>query len=681
MTILEADRLVANIYAIRREVRSSLALLESKEAEMLEAEELLCATGLRMNDLKHTLEQLEMENAEVHRLIEEKRWEKVRIDAEIKHVRELCEVFRRRNNELRYTDVQELSPEMHCSVLEKLDEVLCAISSEFVQGSDSGFEQLRKIAEQEETIDREIHVLSEIQCEDWRPCDPMRVYLQDLCLRHPDSTIDSHVNLSSLESPKSLHQLQVLQKSVQPSLPSPPIVSELKNAVSNLAKVVKIRHSANAKIYEGQHHFFERLVNRISANLENYNMATFERQLNEKLRKLREISAIEPLVIPSVDSLRSDPAEIISEHLSQICEILQQNRQNAHLAERLEQSAGNSLRIPEFEMPAVPKHIKNPIFSPQLTELSEQLRKLKNLSSVFVPLSTIQSLAACHRAALSVQPPDIECVVQTQIPRPLRFEENSLRDSTIAEFEELAKSRLPPALAKRLDAEHLRFAPTRIDEADVEDEKNCEETFEPFESGIEERGAIVNSLLRSMTAMEIPQLHRVVPPAVREMEPEESLDVEPILEIVDELLKPERQMASFLIDEIRELEGRLAELERKSSAFHEEEEVGENEVMKLRRQISELKRKEEEGEGLYQLEITEIKSLNARKEEIQKHNMELQQELEKGEHIEEEWRNLEKALTEKREFLRQKKQAFEEEQALRMMLRSGMMKVESREDE
>jgi hypothetical protein len=231
-------------------------------------------------------------------------------------------------------------------------------------------------------------------------------------------------------------------------------------------------------------------------------VGAIERQMHERLTMLRELNEIRPLQIPDFanpDISTADPFAVIAGHFAEFCDELREQHRASSLVNDIETAAERALAFPEFTRPPPPKYVKKSVQSPDLVDLAAQLRGIAERTKEAVPFEAIQSLANTQRAALSFEPPNLSPVLEPDETPLFDDGEGEPESPALTAFRRAAIAKLPPDLAKRFESAALV---PRIEEFECDDEDENAEP--PFESNLEGRTAVLNSLLRTMASIDLP---------------------------------------------------------------------------------------------------------------------------------------------------------------------------------
>jgi DNA repair exonuclease SbcCD ATPase subunit len=658
-SVAEAALLDSQIRRIHHELRQSLEQLQQKETEAARLSPEIPALESRVAALQSELSSLESETAQFHSEIESLRRQQNEIDEQTKQIRELTSIF----SEESESSSETLPPDLRAEVLAKADEIVEAIVTEYRGFDSADYERLlQENLEMQAAIDRELAVLNCVGDIEWENCDDFREDLDEFCQRY--RPVDTRgESLSAVQVPGAGAPLEVLERRVNPVLPAPPRAQQLKGEITNLVALLRHQRGEEGRIYSDQLAFFERLKKCLDAASE-MDIGAIEKQFRERVDMLNELNQIRPLQIPDLEpgENEGDPCVVIARHLGEFCGELRRGPRAEALVAEVEAAAEQALSIPNFTPPPPPKFIKQPVQSPDLLELASRLQAISERTREIVPIGAIRSLANSHREALAVEP-----VVVSSSAVPESAEDSKEEDigadlaAEFAEFRRVAVSKLPPGLAKRFDLPDSSSLIPRIEEFECE-EDDVENGLPLFETNLESRTATLNSLLRTMAAIELPTLPTIVEPirAPRESAP---IDSQPLLDAVEQVLSPGHQSPAAIADEIRELEMRL-DAALKEIAACEEDECDESERVALEQAIASREQELEPLNRKVQEEVEIVKILKAERTRLTEQTAALQAQINEAGDLDEELRQAEAELSQKQAELRLKKKNLEEEEQL-----------------
>jgi hypothetical protein len=661
---LEAARIDDQIRRIHRELKQNFDRLLQKEREAEQFSPEIPDLESRVSLLQSELSSLESETARFHSDIDFLRRDREHCDQQTAQIRQLTSEFSAQNSTFSVSPIPDLPSDIRSQVLSKITEILDTIAIEY-RGFDSEeyTASLQQNHEMQSAIDRELSILTRLPHSDWEIADDFRDRLEEFCLRYYPEELSLNGVLSEIEIPCLSEPLQVLERKLNPQIPAPPRIQQLRSEISNIVGILRNQQNQEIKVYQEQLRFFEKLkecLDRATA----VDVSIIENQFHERLKMLKNLNEIRPLQIPQFTAnpqQEIDPFDVLSIHFADFCEVLRKSGTNSIVTE-IEEAADRALSIPEFALPPTPKLVKHSIQSSDLTELAGQLRTISETTKTIVPIGTLQSLTNSHRTALLTDPP----LFQSE---PLRgdelFESNDdqWNLTSFEAFRNAALSKLPPELAKRFELPDSSSLVPQIEEFECEeDAENLDADELKFESNLENRTILLNSLLRTMASIEIPS-----PPIISEpiqvSSESELVDPQPLLDAVDQVLSPEHQNTAVLADEIRDLEMRLDATLREIAAF-EEEESDESERIALEEEVAVRGRELESLKKRVQDEVEIVKALKAERTKLTEQNSALQVKVNESEELEEELRQAEEELRRKQAELRSKKKNFEEEEQL-----------------
>jgi hypothetical protein len=162
-----------------------------------------------------------------------------RIDQQCTQIQELTAIFTNENSAFGGTAAPDLPPDLRSQVLDKVNDVVAAISAEYCAFDPTEFDRLlSETHEIQSAIERELAVLSRLPSSDWDPPDDLQVFLDEFSLRHRAGDLRADAALYSIEIPCASEPLQILERRVNAPLP-PPRAQALATEIANLIGLLR----------------------------------------------------------------------------------------------------------------------------------------------------------------------------------------------------------------------------------------------------------------------------------------------------------------------------------------------------------------------------------------------------------------------------------------------------------
>jgi predicted nucleic acid-binding Zn-ribbon protein len=640
------------IRQIHREVTENRRVLEEKEAQARLAEEEIPILESRVSTLRAQIVTAETESYESRQQIARLHRARDEIQEQAKQLRELGEVFESQQPDHSDSGAVELPPDLRAQVLRKIDEAIATVCTEYSGFDASEFDAFFKESnEVEAAIDGEIEILSQLTSDGWFPRDELQDCLTEFCSHFGPPPTASRLTLSSVTVPHAVAPLEIFERrfTAKASLPS---LEKLKSDSDRLNSLFAGRLNREADIYRDQRGFLEELKAYLLRYEAAFDPDAIRRELTRQMRLLRKTDLIVPLRIPSGD----EPLAAITSEIGRFIEELERNRRSALLLSELERSADEVVRVPEFTVPPAPKYVKNPIPSPQLVELADHLREIGEAAKQLMPVTAIQSLTNSYRRSLSEEPPT-QSVTQVS-------EEIELDPECLIQFRQTVTSKLPAVIARRFES--CDFSGRRIEYEEVEDDFELD-----VDRDLEERSATLNSLLRSMAALQLPAIPTFSEPPTADF-PIAALDSDPLLKAAGQLLSSDLQSASVLKAEISDLEQRVATVLEEVAVREEQQQAVERALRELSDQIAATEKVLSVISARVTLEGDEVTQLRRERSEAQARQTEMQEEINASADIGELIATREAELSEMREELANSRRNVEDEEEFRKQLLEGI---------
>jgi septal ring factor EnvC (AmiA/AmiB activator) len=644
----------ATIRQIHREVTANRRVLEEKEAEAREAEAAIPNLESRVSALRAQIAEVDAESGEFAQQFARQQRACDGIQEQTRRLRELGAVFQARERDSGASDAAELPPDVRARVLSKIGEVIDTVREEYSEFDASEFDNFFNESDQlEAEIDREIELLSQMEADDWVPRDELQDGLAEFCSHFGPPPTASQLTLSTVAVPHATAPLEIFERHFACEVP-PPSLEKLRAEYDCLNSLLTARQNREAGIYREQRRFLKGLKPYLLQYEAAFDADAISRELGEQTRRLPEPDLIVPLRIPTDD----EPLAAFSSEIGHFIEELERSRRSALLLSELEKSADEVVRVPEVTVPPPPTYVKNSIPSPQLVELADRLQQIGEAVRQLIPVSAFQSLTNSYRRSLSEEPPPQSAI---QVSDAIELDPQRL-----IQFRQTVASKLPPVIARRLES--CDFSGPRIEYEEVEDDLELKVDRE-----LEERSTALNSLLKSMAAIQLPAIPTFPEPSAGDL-PSGPLDSSPLLKAIGKLLSSDQQTASALKVEISDLEQRVAAALEEVAGRETEQQAAERELRELSDQIAAKEEALSVTSGKVARKSEKIRQLRKERSEAQEKQAAMEEEINAAANIDDVIAMKKAELGNMREELAQSKKIAEDEEELRRQLLEGMMR-------